>query len=388
MKQNKNILTIISIAIGVFSVVLISGAGASGSRQVINTLSGMGLNSLMVQSNGASPLTKQDLDVIAKLGGVENAMPLMTETTRITLAKKSYPCMVWGVSYNAREIISLAPLYGRLISDDDTRERRRVCVVDENLAKSAYGRSNIVGKSVRMFVGGSYADFYVVGVAKSGINALQSALSGVIPDFAYVPFTTAQELTGRQGYDRIAVLTAPADSEVSDGGNVAGAPDMARRIEATLRDKNMREDVTAVNLLSQKQGLTDMLNTVTLVLSLIAGVSLIVSGISVMTTMLTNVRERRREIGIKKSVGASDMHILREFLRESLALSARGAVIGTAAGVAASLGGCAVFGLPFAASGWAIAGAMCGAVVMGGAFGVYPAVKAAAMQPIDALRNV
>jgi putative ABC transport system permease protein len=321
------------------------------------------------------------LDVIRKVGGVSDAMPLMTETTQYSLAKKSSPAMVWGVNENAKAIINLEPAYGRLISDEDVRRRGNVCVIDEKIAQEAYGRGNVTGKTMKLLINGGYTDFEIVGIAKSGINTLQSALSGIIPDFVYSPFTTAQDLTLRSGYDQIAVLLGAGDSGMSDSNAVS------EQIKADLELKNARTDISAMNLLSQKKGLENVLGTVTMILSLIAGISLIVAGISVMTAMLVSVNERRREIGIKKSVGALNIQIMGEFLKESVSLSARGTLYGVISGVACAAVGCWFAGFPITVDSTAILCSVSAAVIMGGLFGVYPAAKAANLPPVEALRG-
>jgi putative ABC transport system permease protein len=144
--------------------------------------------------------------------------------------------------------------------------------------------------------------------------------------------------------------------------------------------------LVVANLLQQRQGLESILATVTTVLSLIAGISLVVSGLTVMTTMLVSVGERKREIGIKKSVGARDFDIAKEFLLESIALSGVGSVLGATLGLIAAATGCAAVGITFTPDPVPLIAAISFAIWLGGIFGVYPAVKAARLEPVEALR--
>jgi len=378
--KTRSFLTVTAIAVGVFAVVLISTAGSICSGSVSKTLETMGINSILVQNeNAAAPgrLSDGDIAAISRVSGVTKAMPLMTGVNKTRLLDKSVNCITWGINADAREIISLEALHGRLITNRDTVGKKMVCVIDEDIARSTYGRSNVVGKTARVLLAGSYHDFEIVGVAKSGISSLQSALSGIIPDFVYVPITTMQMITGRNSYDKIAVLTG----DYSDGDVI----DLISEVIAA--DKGENSGLIVSNLLRQKKGLEDIMGTVTLILSLIAGISLLVSGLTVMTTMLVSVNERTREIGIKKSIGAKDFDIAKEFFFESLALSGMGSLIGVALGLGVSALGCAVMGIEFVPSATPIIAAIIISLAIGGVFGGYPAVKAARMTPIEALRN-
>ncbi|MGN0598104.1 MAG: ABC transporter permease [Ruminiclostridium sp.] len=380
--KTRSALTMTGIAVGVFAVVIISALGSIGTAEIADTLNVMGINSVMVQpAETVSDITLDDEDiaVLAKVDGVDKAMPLMASVTETKLIGQSVDCIAWGVDSQARDIISITPKHGRLVNNSDVAANRRVCVVDEKMAVETYGRSNIVGKTVKVLLCGAYYDFEVIGVAQSGISSLQNALSNIIPDFVYIPYTTMQAITGRTTYDRIAVLVNNAlkeDSGVTD------------RIQTAINaSKEVESGICVNNLLQQKSQMESIMGILTLVLSLIAGISLFVSGITVMTTMLVSVNERTREIGIKKSIGAKNKDIMLEFLVESAMLSAMGSGIGTALGLLTALVGCFVMGAEFIVNWGMIFLAFGVSVAMGAIFGVYPARKAAKMKPIDALRN-
>ena len=370
------------IAVGVFAVVLISALGSIGTAEIEDTLNVMGINSVMVQpAETVSDITldNEDIAVLAQVEGVDKAMPLMASVTETKLIGRSVDCIAWGVDSQAKDIISITAKHGRLVNNSDVAANRRVCVVDEKMAVETYGRSNIVGKTVKVLLGGAYYDFEIVGVAESGISSLQSALSNIIPDFVYIPYTTMQAITGRTTYDRIAVLVNSSlkeDSGVTD------------RIQTAINaSKNVDSGICVNNLLQQKSQMENIMGILTIVLSLIAGISLFVSGITVMTTMLVSVSERTREIGIKKSIGAKNKDIMLEFLVESVTLTAMGSGAGTALGLIAAFVGCLAVGAAFTVNMQMVLLAFAVSVAMGAVFGVYPARKAAKMKPIDALRN-
>lgn len=379
--KGRSALTLCSVAVGVFAVVVISGIGAVGTNEINSTMVTMGINSAMVQvsdSNRDITLTKEDVRDFARLEGVNKAMPLMAAMSRANILTEHLSCYAWGVDSEAKDIISIVPIHGRLINDRDINSHGMVCVIDEKLAEESYGRSNIVGKNIRIYLSGEYYEFNVVGVAKSGITGLQSMMAGIIPDFVYIPFTTMQDIVGKNTFDKIALLL---DKNSAD-----------KNLTMTLTDeinalKNSENAITINNFQSQKGQLEDIFGVISTVLSLIAGISLLVSGITVMTTMLVSVGERTREIGIKKSIGAKSGDIMSEFLLESVLLTALGSLTGILLGLTACGIGCGVLGIEFVMPVGAILAAFCFSVFMGAAFGVYPAAKAAGLKPIEALRR-
>jgi putative ABC transport system permease protein len=374
-------LTVCSIAVGVFAVVLIAQIGAIGSGKITETLSNMGINSVLVQPVNvgfAVSLNEEDMTEISRLQGVRQVTPLMAANTQVVLKGEGIPVLAWGINADAKAVISLKAQHGRLITAKDTAAAANVCVVDENIALTAYGRANIVGKTASILVGGQYRDFTVIGVAQSGLSALQSTLEGIIPGFVYIPFTTMQNFTGRMSYDKIAVLTAPTADGAAVSDNI---------IEKLEQMRGGYAGLSASNLLSQKAQLDYILSTVTLALSSIAGISIVVAGLTVMTTMMAAVSERTREIGIKKSIGARNRDVLFEFLKESALLSFTGGVAGSALAVAVAGLACLLIGLDFAPNWTSAALPVLLAVVVGAVFGAYPAIKAARLEPITALKN-
>lgn len=380
LRGGRSALTVVGIAIGVFAIVLISVVSETGSAGISQAMADMGINSVMVQaqSDYVSDLSDKDIEVLSHIGGIRKAMPLMGSYTESMLCGQTGECMVWGVNNEANEIISLDARYGRLINKGDVEGEKKVCVVDEELAVAAYGRSNIVGKAIRLYLGGEYHTFSVTGVARSGVSSLRNTLSGVIPKFVYIPYTTMQELTGKSSYDRIAVLTEPtADSEA-----------ISEQITRGLSQNRISDEGISVNnLQQQKSQLDGILSTLKLLLSLVAGISLLVSGITVMTTMLASVSERRREIGIKKAIGAKNGTLAAEFLREGFFITSVGGLAGITLGFAVSLTGCAVLGVTMRADFGLIAASFAAAVLVGIVFSVYPAMKAASLHLVEALRE-
>ena len=378
--KTRSLLTMAGIAVGVFAVVLISTVGAAGTAEVSNTLLTMGVDTLLVQAADntvSATLTDSDAREVAKIDGVSDVMPLMASVTEAKMIGRRLDAYVWGVDSSADKLISLTAAHGRLINDTDTAARAKVCVIDEAFALESYGRSNIVGKKLRMFLGGKYHEFEIVGIAESGLSSLQNMLSNIMPGFMYIPITTMQSLCGRTTYDKLAVKLADPNADAA----------IVRRVTDRLDELHgCKDGYKCNNLLSQKGQLDDILSIVTTALSLVAGISLVVSGISVMTTMMMSVGERTREIGIKKSIGAKRHDICAEFLCESIVMTLIGSGVGIALGLAVSFAGCTLVGAPFLVNVRSLLVSAGAATAIGAVFGAYPAVKAANMKPAEALR--
>lgn len=397
--RTRSLLTMAGIAVGVFAVVLISTVGSVGTAEVSRTLLTMGVDTLLIQTaDNAVSVTLDDSDISAvrSIDGVSAVMPLMASITEAKMINchsgsgyssgsgyrlgsgRRLESYVWGVDKSADNLISLTAKYGRLINNSDTAARSKVCVIDEQFAIETYGRGNIVGKKLSMFLGGKYHEFEIVGIAHSGLSSLQGMLTNIMPGFMYIPITTMQQLCGRTTYDKIAVKLSNSDSDSAIVKSITGMLDEVN--ECT-------DGYTCNNLLSQKRQLDDILSIVTTALSLVAGISLVVSGISVMTTMMMSVNERTREIGIKKSIGAKSRNICAEFLIESVTLTLIGSAAGIGAGLLLSFAGCLILGLPFTVNVVSLLVSALAAAAIGAVFGAYPAVKAARMHPAEALRT-
>lgn len=379
--KTRSLLTVSGIAVGVFAVVLISAVGTMGTEKVSNTISHMGVDTLLIQPAAESvsvTLTDNDISAVRRIEGVDDVMPLMASVTEAKMINRRLDCYVWGVDKSADKLISLSAKHGRLITDADAAESAKVCVIDEQFALKAYGRSNIVGKTLEMFLGGKYHRFEIVGIAESGLSSLQGMLTNIMPGFMYIPISTMQQLCGRTTYDKIAVKLTDMNSDASIVPLITGKLDQLN---------GHTDGYMCNNLLAQKGQLEGILSVVTTALSLVAGISLAVAGISVMTTMMMSVSERRHEIGIKKAIGAKGSDICLEFLAESVLLTLIGSAAGAVLGLLVSFVGSIIAAVPFSVNGVSIA--VCGAVCagIGALFGAYPAYRAAKLNPAEALRG-
>lgn len=377
-KRFRSLLTMLGIAIGVLSVVVITMIGDIGKAGINQELDSMGVSGICLRlpAETGMQLDGRALSIVQDNEQVSQASPLISKVTEIQIREKSTQAVLWGVDSNAEKIISMELLHGRLISKSDISSRARVCVVDESFAKQSYGRSNIVGKTVKISCSGQYQPFKIIGVVSSGGNMLQSLMGQIVPNFMYAPFSTIGALNQKQGFSQIVVKLSPSADEKAAAAALGG------ELSASLGISGLRYE----NLNGQKDKLNGILDIVTLILSIIGGISLVVAGLSIMTVMLVTVNERTREIGIKKSIGANKKTILCEFLAEALLLSLFGSIIGAASGVLLGTVGCAVIGMPPQINIGAIVFCIAFSIIIGSLFGVYPAMKAASLKPVDALR--
>lgn len=380
-KRLRSALTITGIGIGVLSVVIISIIGETGKLTLNSELDSMGIGGLCIRATGSSGgvnFYSDELEAVQADAAVEAATPLMTNVTNIKVRGTPSQCIVWGIDSNTADVVNLELMYGRLINSGDIASNARVCIVDEAFALQNYKRSNIVGKHVSLNIGDRYQEFNIVGVVSSGGNILQGLMGDIVPTFLYAPFTTISSMSKKQGFSQIV-------ARLSEEANEAAAIEsITRGLSAEMNDS---AQIKIENLNQQKDKLNTIVDAVTLILTIVGGISLIVSGLSIMTVMLVTVNERTREIGIKKSIGAKRSVILLEFLIEALILSLTGSIIGTVVGIAVGILGGIVFGLPFSINAASVATCILFCMAMGVLFGVYPAMKASRLKPVDALSS-
>ena len=302
---------------------------------------------------------------------VENAMPLMSVTLKqIMPDDNETDRMLWGVDENADEVIELKVVSGRKINAGDLISHSKVCMIDRDVAEETYGTADITGMKITLGFGNMSEEFEAVGVVDNGVSMLQSSLGGSIPSFVYIPYTTFSDISQKNDFDVIAVK-ANINTEKS--------------IEKKLSD-NLRT-VEVSNLLTQKKQLTSLMKVVSCSMTAVAGISLIISGISSMTAMMSAVNERTREIGIKKAIGARKTDIISEFLGESLLISVSGGVFGGGLGILTVITGCILFDIDVYINPVSVLSVIIFSTVTGVIFGIVPALKASSLNPVVAIRS-
>lgn len=374
--------TLLSISIGMMLVVIVSTVGEIGSGMVEEEIQSLGVGSVTITANKTVadvPLTEEKLNTLREQPAVESASPIVMAYTQIELKGVVEQCAVWGIDSGSTQIMELELLHGRLLEPSDLSEKKAVCVIDRSMAEKIYQRSNIVGKKIRIMLNGAYQEFEIIGVAESGGSLVQSMLDSYAPGFVYIPYNVLQENSGKPGYDRIAVTLSDPESADQEGERLADA--LARQYG------EQQDSYTVENMFAQKQKMENIAEIVKLSLVAVSAVSLMVSGLGVMTVMSASVTERTREIGIKKAVGAKNSAILAEFIAEGCLLSIYGTLLGLAVGQGISWIACWILELEFRSDPALLVTGSVMTVLLGTLFSARPALRAARLDPVKALAS-
>ncbi|MBN8218695.1 MAG: ABC transporter permease [Spirochaetes bacterium] len=385
----RSALSMLGILIGVASVIAMLAVGAGARRSIEERLSSLGSNLLMLSSGArrvggvsmergaAARLTLADArDLAASLTAVKRTCPLVQGRVQVNVGGSNQSTRVLGGGANYGEMHASSPVHGRFFTEDEVSERARVAVMGLTPLRALFGDRDPVGETVKI----NRINFTVIGV----LPEKGSGMGGDQDDRVIVPVTTAMyRLLGRQYVDSIDIEAVGAEKMAEASNGVIALMLKNHRVppsqQGTAFDLRNMAEVQAM--------LTQTSQTLSLLLASIAAVSLLVGGIGIMNIMLVSVAERTREIGLRKALGAKRRDLLAQFLVEALVLSLLGGAIGVVLGIGCSL-------LVSLLAGWAtvitplsvILGFLFSALI-GILFGILPARRAAAMNPIEALRS-
>jgi putative ABC transport system permease protein len=390
LRRNKmrSVLTALGIIIGVGAVIAMVGIGNGAKAQVEAQIASLGQNVILIFSGsttssgirtgwgGAGTLKMEDAEAIRReVPGVVGVSEEVVSTTQVAAGNQNWFTRIYGESADYFDIRQWPLADGAPFTPQDVRSANKVCVIGRTTATQIYGNDDPVGQILRI----KEVPFTITGVlTPKGLST-----QGVDQDdIVIMPYTSAMKrVIGGTTLRNINV-------QIGDARQVEAAQ---QQIISLLRQRhNIRpgrdDDFTVRNQQEIAEAATATSRIMTLLLGAIAGVSLVVGGIGIMNIMLVSVTERTREIGVRMAVGAHGSDILTQFLIEAVTLSSVGGVIGIICGVGASkiLSAYAHWPTLISLSSIAIAFLFSGAV--GIFFGFYPARKAAALDPIEALR--
>ncbi len=386
----RTILTMLGMVIGVGSVVIMMAIGQGAQYAVAQTISTMGSNLYIVisgstsaagvrsGSGGGPTLNVSDADAIAELDGVTHVAPIHQGTQQLVFGPNNWSSLVVGTTPAYLDARSWTIVNGYNFSESDVRSASRVALIGKTAAENLFGDDDPVGKTIRI----RQSPFTIVGVLGSKGQSLDGRDQD---DTLIIPLTTAQRKvfgTPFQGSVRVVMVQA-ASSEAM--------PMVEKTVTALLRQRHrirddMDNDFFIRNLAAVADSAAATTRVMSLLLGAIASVSLLVGGIGIMNIMLVSVTERTREIGIRLAVGARQRDILTQFLLEALLISVAGCLIGLMLGIGGALLTNAITDMVIVISGSSVLVAFAVAAGVGVFFGFYPARKAAALDPIEALR--
>lgn len=395
LRSNKlrTFLTMLGIIIGVWSVVSLISIGNGAQQAITSQVEGIGTNLLSVipgaQQRGPgtpvnnSELTLNDVDAIRRsVPEAEYVTPMFQGSAKIDGGDISQDVQVTGVEADYAIVRNLKVARGQFINEDMDAGARNVAVLGGGISEDIFGTSDPIGQSVRL----KGQSMKVVGVLEKtgGLSNEDSAV--------YVPLNTGYKFlfggraTTAASYQVSNILIQARTSEVIDLAQEKTEQVMRRR--HGLDDNGSEDDFTVFSQASLLSTFNTVTTTLTVFLGAIAGISLFVGGIGVMNIMLVSVTERTKEIGLRKAVGAKRRDILRQFLIEALVMSIMGGLIGLLLGYGtASLVGFlfSEYITPVVTLG-AVMLAVGFSAAVGLFFGIYPALRAARLNPIQALR--
>jgi putative ABC transport system permease protein len=391
----RSFLTMLGVIIGVASVVALMALGEGASRSITSEIESIGTNLLFIspgtlrsQRPGSGALTAQtlsidDYEAIKALRlPINGIAPVVQHGGTLVAPAADKQVSIWGTNAAYAVLNNFTVARGTFFDEAQAQDGATVIVLGSNVAKDLFGSGEAVGQTVRL----NAQPLRVIGVLESkGGGGF-----GSVDDNAYMPITYVQQRfanmrTADGNKYRVSSITLSV-TRAEDISGVQG------RIAALLRERHALDSDGSeddFNILSQAAFLTT-LNTITglltAFLAAVAGISLLVGGIGIMNIMLVSVTERTREIGLRKAVGARGQDILLQFLVEAVVLSLTGGLLGLTLGFMIATGVTLTGLLTASVTAMSVALAVGFAVAVGLFFGIYPAQRAAKLNPIDALR--
>lgn len=386
LRSNKlrSILTMLGIIMGVFSVITIVAIGNAAQAYMDSKFEQLGANIIQLQSKSKSInpndwLVTEDVETIKKvIPEMKNIAPILQTMGEVRMTTKVRDAVAVGMTSQARFFNSIEMGAGRFISDIDDSTRANVCVVEESFAQKYFKRMDIIGEYVPLKnPSGDILRLRVVGVIKGGSNPFEALFGEDYPVILRIPLSTVKAFYNEKKLTEINISIVEKDKLKQIG----------ERIIKSLEFKHNNKDKYLIrNTADMQKSLSDVMGVVSSVLLVIAVITLIVGGIGIVNILLVSVTERIREIGIRKALGAQKKDIVLQFLTESVIMTGFSGIIGILMGIGAGAIISSLIKIPPVINVSVITLSFLGSIALGLIFGVYPAKRAADLDPIESLR--
>lgn len=367
----RSFLTMLGVIIGVTAVITLIALGQGSTQRVSSQIESLGTNLITINITGGRNrgVSEEDLERIKSMPGVSEIAPVLSGGVTVKAGNKNTNSSLEATTPGYQQVRNRHVQLGRFLLQNDLDMRFRVAVVGVDVADELFGRRDIVGEKISI----NGVEFSIVGI----LEEKGSSIAGSDDNKVIIPLTTGQRLLRNTEIRTFYVSTQSPDVV----NQVVG--EIQRFLTRKFNDENSFRVFNQTQLLST---INEATTTLTMMLGGIAGISLLVGGIGIMNIMLVSVTERTREIGIRKAIGAKRRDILIQFLIESAVLSGLGGVLGIMLGFVGVSFLSRILNIPAAISADVVLLATGFSVAVGVIFGLYPASKAANLNPIDALR--